>query len=244
MKRGELLYSGKAKELYLTNNPLLCIQRFSNRATAFNGQKKSEIDNKGYYNNAISAFLLQYLEKQGVSTHFVGLLNETEMLVRRVEIIPIEVVVRNIAAGSLCTRLGLKEGAKMEQPVIEWYYKSDALGDPLINDDHIASLDLAKEWELKEMRKLALKVNDILVPLFRTLDLVLVDYKLECGRSGHGILIADEISPDTCRIWDASSGQKLDKDRFRQDLGDVEAAYREVYDRLAEMFGEGEKNAR
>ncbi len=232
MEKRELLYEGKAKQVYATVDPDLVIQYFKDDATAFNAQKRGTIVNKGRYNNAISASLFRYLEEHGVPTHFVRTLSEREMLVRRLEIIPVEVVVRNVIAGSLAKRLGLSEGRELPRPILEHYYKNDALGDPLINPWHITVLGFASEGELEEINRRALQVNDSLRTFLQPRGLILVDFKLEFGRFQGRLLLADEISPDTCRFWDAASGEKLDKDRFRFDLGNVESAYAEVHRRI------------
>lgn len=232
MQKGELLYEGKAKKVYRTENRELFLVEFKDDATAFNGQKKGTIRDKGELNNKISAHLFRLLEREGIATHFVEQTGDREMLVKALEIIPVEVVVRNIAAGSLARRLGLDEGTPMARTVVEYYYKSDELGDPLINDDHIAALNLAGAAEMAAIRKTALAVNDFLRRYMDERNLILVDFKLEFGRHSGRILLGDEISPDTCRFWDKESGEKLDKDRFRRDLGGVEDAYREVWKRL------------
>jgi len=232
MQKGELLYEGKAKKVYRTENPDLFLVEFKDDATAFNGQKKGTIRDKGELNNKISAHLFRLLEREGIATHFVEQAGDREMLVKALEIIPVEVVVRNIAAGSLAKRLGLDEGTPMARTVVEYYYKSDELGDPMINDDHIAALNLAGAAEMAAIRKTALAVNDFLRRYMDERNLILVDFKLEFGRHNGRILLGDEISPDTCRFWDKQSGEKLDKDRFRRDLGGVEDAYQEVWKRL------------
>lgn len=233
MKPGQLLYEGKAKKVFATDDPQKVIQYFKDDATAFNAQKKGQIGGKGVVNNRMSAFLFSLLEKEGIPTHFIAGLSSREMLCHRLDIVKVEVVVRNVAAGSLVKRLGLAEGKVLEQPIIEFYYKDDALGDPLINSDHIAALSLASTSEIAQIAGLARRINSILVPFFdKSLGLRLVDYKLEFGRSPNGILLGDEISPDTCRLWDKATGQKLDKDRFRFDLGDVEGAYQEILRRI------------
>jgi phosphoribosylaminoimidazole-succinocarboxamide synthase len=232
MEKRKLLYSGKAKEVYATDDPNLCVVYFRDSATAFNAQKKGEIAGKGELNNLISAHFFRLLADHGVKTHFMCVLTPREMLVRRLEIIKVEVVVRNIAAGSLSRRLGLPEGTQLAQPVLEYYYKDDALGDPLVNDYHIQALGWASRDEISEMATAALRINDILLPALGELGLLLVDFKLEFGRFAGGVLLGDEISPDTCRFWDATTQEKLDKDRFRRDLGGVAEAYQEIYRRL------------
>ncbi len=232
MEKSAFLYEGKAKRIYTTAHPELLVVEYKDEATAFNGLKKGRIENKGILNNKISAFFFTLLAEAGVESHFVRLLSDREMLVKKLEIIQVEVVVRNYAAGSLVKRLGLKEGTPLAQPVLEFYYKNDALGDPLINEDHIATLALATPVQVAMMAEQALAVNKILTEHLETRNLILVDYKLEFGLHRGEVLLGDEISPDTCRFWEATTGEKLDKDRFRRDLGRVEEAYREIYQRL------------
>lgn len=232
MQKGELLYEGKAKRVYRTADPGFYLVEYKDEATAFDGKKKGVISGKGELNNKISAHFFRLLQGKGIPTHFVELVGEREMLVRAVEIIPVEVVVRNIAAGSLAKRLGMEEGTELPRAVVEFYYKSDALGDPMVNEDHIAVLGLAAPEELGTMKRLALAVNEILREYLAQRNLILVDFKLEFGRNQGEVILADEISPDTCRFWDARTKEKLDKDRFRRDLGGVEEAYREVWSRL------------
>jgi len=232
MEKRELLYEGKAKQVYATPDPELVIQYFKDDATAFNAQKRGTIAGKGVYNNAISATLFSWLGSQGVPNHFVRVLSEREMLVRRLEIIPVETVVRNVIAGSLAKRLGLEEGKDLPRPILEHYYKNDALGDPLINPWHITVLGFASEAELESINRLALRVNELLREFLFARGLLLVDFKLEFGRHRGELLLGDEISPDTCRLWDAKTREKLDKDRFRFDLGNVENAYAEVHRRI------------
>jgi len=228
----EMKYEGKAKRVYATDDSDKYIVEFKDDATAFDGKKKGTIHDKGILNNRISAHFFEMLEKHGIPTHFEKLLNDREMLVKAVEIIPVEVIVRNIAAGSLAKRLGLEEGTPMKRPVLEFCYKSDELGDPMINHYHIYALGLASEEEMKVIEDIALKVNSILVEYLKPRNIELVDFKLEFGRYKGRVILADEISPDTCRFWDADTREKLDKDRFRRDLGNVEEAYREVLKRL------------
>ncbi|MFQ5989001.1 MAG: phosphoribosylaminoimidazolesuccinocarboxamide synthase [Candidatus Methylomirabilales bacterium] len=232
MDRRGKIYEGKAKILYETDNPDLVIQYFKDEATAFDAQKRGIIEQKGIYNNRISSVLFEHLKKQGVRTHFVEQLSEREMLVKRLEIIKIEVVVRNISAGSLSKRLGLDEGVPLAEPILEFFYKNDALGDPLINDDHIRLLDLATAQEVRAIRKRAMLVNELLREFLDKRDLILVDFKLEFGRHHGQLLLGDEITPDGCRLWDKKTLEKMDKDRFRRDLGKVEEAYEEVYRRI------------
>jgi len=232
IKKLELLHEGKAKKIYKTSKSKYYIQEFKDSATAFDGTKKDTIASKGIVNNNISSTIFKLLEQKGIKTHFVAQMDDRQMLIKPVEIIKTEVVVRNTAAGSLVRRLGFTEGKMLEPPIVEFYLKDDSLHDPLINDDHAIQLGLASSKELKFMRKSALRINDILSAFFLTINLKLVDFKLEFGRHGKKILLADEISPDTCRLWDAATGEKLDKDRFRFDLGNVEDAYREVLKRV------------
>jgi phosphoribosylaminoimidazole-succinocarboxamide synthase len=233
MNTGEMLYEGKAKQVYATDDPEQVIVVYKDDATAFNGAKRGAITGKGALNNRMTAIFFQLLEGKGIRTHFVEALSDREQLVRRVTIIPIEVVTRNIAAGSLSKRLGLPEGAELARPIVELYYKDDALGDPLINDDHIAILNLATPEQVEHIRAQALAVNAALREYLAERNVLLVDFKLEFGTDAQGnILLADEISPDTCRFWDAETREKLDKDRFRQDLGGVEDAYQEMFRRL------------
>ena len=232
MERGELLYEGKAKRVYRTSDPALLIQHFKDDATAFNAQKRGTIASKGIVNNRISEVLFQQLEAAGVATHFVRRLSDRDMLVRACEIIKVELVVRNVIAGSLATRIGRPEGEVLPAPILEHYLKDDALGDPLLNDWHIRFLKLATPEELATVNATALRVNDILRAYLDAREMVLVDFKLEFGRHQWHLLLADEIGPDTCRLWDKSTGHKLDKDRFRRDLGGVEEAYQEAARRI------------
>lgn len=234
MEKGEFLYEGKAKKIYRTADPGLYLVEYKDDATAFDGLKKGTITGKGVVNNRVSAHLFQLLEGRGVPTHFVALVSDREMVVRAARIIALEVVVRNVTAGSLAKRLGLEEGLVLDQPVVETYYKSDALHDPLINDDHIRLLDLAAPEEVEAMRAEALVVNRVLTEYLAGRGIDLVDFKLEFGRTldGGRLVLADEISPDTCRLWDHDTKNKLDKDRFRHDLGGVEEAYAEIMRRL------------
>ena len=232
VRRGAQLYEGKAKILYATEDPAMVIQSFKDDATAFNAKKKGTITDKGVVNNRISAHLFQLLEREGVPTHFVRQLSDREMLVKRVQIIPLEVTMRNITAGGMARLLGIEEGIVLKEPVFEWHYKRDDLDDPLINDDHIQALGLATAQELAEIRKKSARVNDVLKAYFSKRQIDLVDFKLEFGRFQGQILLADEISPDTCRFWEQRTKRKLDKDRFRRDLGDVEAAYQEMLKRV------------
>ena len=227
------LYEGKAKKVYATTDPNLCIVSYKDDATAFNGLKKGTIAGKGAINNRVTNHLMRLLEGKGVPTHLVEELNERETLVKKVSIIPLEVIVRNIAAGSLSKRLGLEEGVKLSRTVLEFCYKDDELGDPLVNEYHIFALGLATEEELGIISDYALKVDRILAEYLKDLNIELIDFKLEFGKTADGtIVLADEISPDTCRFWDSRTQEKLDKDRFRRDLGGVEDAYREILKRL------------
>lgn len=232
MQKLELLYEGKAKKVYRTECADTYLVEYKDDATAFNAQKRGTIVNKGIVNNRVSAYFFKLLEQHGIPTHFVKLISDREMLVKALEIVPVEVVVRNIAAGSLARRLGLEEGTRLPFPVLEHYYKSDELGDPLINTYHIQVLGLASKEEMTRIDEIALRVNDILRQHLAERDIELVDYKLEFGRHNGQIILGDEISPDTCRFWDKNTGEKLDKDRFRRDLGGVEEAYQEVLRRL------------
>ena len=232
MKRLEQLYEGKAKNVFLTDDPDVVIVSYKDDATAFNGIKKGQIKDKGIVNNICSNHLFRLLESKGIPTHYVEQINERETYVKKVQIVPLEVIVRNIAAGSMSKRLGIAEGTVLKKPVVEFSYKDDALGDPLINDDHALALGAATEDELATIKALALKVNDILKEYFAEIGVTLVDFKLEFGRYKGGIVLADEISPDTCRFWDSKTGEKLDKDRFRRDLDDVDKGYREIKKRM------------
>jgi phosphoribosylaminoimidazole-succinocarboxamide synthase len=229
------LYEGKAKRLWTTDNPDTLRMEFKNDATAFNGEKKASFENKGRLNNAISTLIYGMLEKEGVPTHFVRQIDETNVEVKKVEILMVEVIVRNIAAGSFCKRTGMAEGHVFTQPIIEFSYKSDELGDPLINDDYIREMNLATPEDMAHLRTAALKVNELLSAFFAKCGLKLVDFKLEFGRLKSDpsiIVLADEISPDGCRLWDLKTGEKMDKDRFRRDLGNVMEAYEEVLGRV------------
>ena len=232
MEKREKLYEGKAKIIYSTDDPKYVIQYFKDDATAFNGQKKDTIKNKGIVNNYVSSKIFEYLENSAVKTHFVKKLNDREMLCLRVDIIPIEVVMRNYTAGSICKRLGLEEGIRLYTPIIEYFYKNDELNDPLINEYHIKLLRLATEGDLMEIRSKSYMVNCLVEMFFERYGIKLVDFKLEYGRVEDQIILADEISGDTCRLWDMKTNKKLDKDVFRFDLGSTEDAYSEIYNRL------------
>lgn len=233
MNKGQLLYEGKAKRLYATENPEILYVQYKDSATAFNGEKKAEIEGKGTLNNRITTLIFQKLADAGIASHFVRQLSPSEQLVKKVEIIPIEVVVRNIAAGSLAKRLGMEEGAPLPRPIVEYYYKDDSLGDPHITTEHIDVLGIATEKEVATLYAEALRVNDVLQPLFKQVGVTLIDFKLEFGRDSEGnVLLADEISPDTCRLWDTKTKQKLDKDVFRRDLGNLTDVYEIILERL------------
>lgn len=233
MKKLEQLYEGKAKKVYATDDPTLVLVDYKDDATAFNGQKKGQIEGKGAINNRVTNHLMKLLEESGVPTHFVEELSGRETLVKRVTIVPLEVIVRNIAAGSLSKRLGLDEGTMMSKTVLEFCYKDDELGDPMVNEYHIAAMGWATEEELKLICEYSLKVNEVLSAYLKDLNIELIDFKLEFGKTADGtIVLADEISPDTCRFWDSVTHEKLDKDRFRRDLGGVEDAYQEIMKRL------------
>ena len=229
---GEMIYEGKAKKLFTTDDPDQLIQYFKDDATAFNAQKKGIIEDKGVINNSVSAILLSLLNEKGIPTHFIRKLSEREMLVKRLLITPIEVVVRNIIAGSLAKRFGLDEGKRLPVPVLEFYYKSDPLGDPMINEYHIKAMDLADDKTMESIKRYAFRINDILSAFFGKRGLLLVDIKFEFGLHNGEVMLGDEISPDTCRLWEKGTGEKMDKDRFRRDLGGVEEAYREVMKRV------------
>jgi phosphoribosylaminoimidazole-succinocarboxamide synthase len=232
LQKGEFLYEGKAKKIFKTADPNQLLVEFKDDATAFDGVKKDRLQDKGILNNRLSAIFFQLLGKKGIETHYLETLNEREMLVKALEIIPVEVIVRNIAAGSISKRLGIEEGIKLNKTVLEFSLKDDALHDPMINHYHIYALDLATAEEMAIIEKAALEINAILIPYLEQKGITLVDFKLEFGRHQGRVILGDEISPDTCRFWDSSSGEKLDKDRFRRDLGGVVEAYREVLRRL------------
>ena len=231
----ELLYEGKAKKLFITEDPQILRVEYKDDATAFNGKKFDRLKDKGRLNNAITVFFFEHLEKKDIPSHFVRKISETEQLVRRVKIIPLEVVVRNVAAGALSKRIGWEEGKELPHPIVEFYYKDDDLGDPLLAEEHIRLLELASEAQIEELKKRGLAVNEALESLMLSKGIRLIDFKLEFGLDQKGeILLADEISPDTCRFWDIESGKILDKDRFRRDLGGVTEAYLEIHQRLTE----------
>ncbi len=230
--KGTMIYEGKAKKIFTTDRPDQVVQYFKDDATAFNAQKRGTILDKGVVNNKVSERLFRLLEEKGIPTHFIERVSDREMLTKKVTIVPVEVVVRNVVAGSLAKRLGLAEGAQIEPAVIEFYYKDDALGDPLVNDDHLRLLNVATPAVLREIRELGHKINAVLVPFFRERRMILVDFKLEFGVYHNKLILADEISPDTCRFWDQSTKESMDKDRFRKDLGKIEEAYQEVLKRV------------
>ena len=233
MDKRAQMYEGKAKRVYATDDQTLVIVSYKDDATAFNGLKKGTIEGKGVINNKMSNFLMQILEKEGVKTHFVEELSERETLVKKVSIVPLEVIIRNVSAGSFAKRYGVEEGIVFDEPTIEFSYKNDDLGDPLLNEYHALALKLATKAEIDQIKSMAFKVNATLKEYFKKLNVTLVDFKLEFGKTADGeIVLADEISTDTCRFWDSTTGEKLDKDRFRRDLGGVEGAYQEMMRRL------------
>lgn len=233
MEKGQLLYEGKAKRLYTTQDEEILFVEYKDSATAFNGEKKAEIVGKGNLNNQITTLIFEKLQEKGIASHFVKRLSDNEQLVRKVEIIPIEVVTRNIAAGSLAKRLGFEEGTSLKRPIVEFYYKDDALGDPIITTEHIDVLGIATPKEVQDLYDKALQVNEVLRPIFSAVGVTLVDFKLEFGRDKDGnVLLADEISPDTCRLWDTETNQKLDKDVFRRDLGSITEVYEIILNKL------------
>lgn len=233
MQKKEQLYEGKAKKVYATDNPEVLLVDYKDDATAFNGLKKGTIAGKGAINNRVTNYMMQILEKEGVPTHFVEELSERETLVKKVSIVPLEVIIRNISAGSFAKRYGVEEGIVFAEPTIEFSYKNDDLGDPLINEYHALALGVATKEEIDTIKKMAFKVNEVMKAFFKKLNVDLVDFKLEFGKVSDGtIVLADEISPDTCRFWDSTTHEKLDKDRFRRDLGNVEDAYVEMMKRI------------
>ncbi|MFR3910839.1 MAG: phosphoribosylaminoimidazolesuccinocarboxamide synthase [Clostridium paraputrificum] len=233
MEKLEMMYEGKAKRIYATENAEEVIVYYKDDATAFNGEKKDQINNKGILNNAITSMIFEMLNENGIKTHFVKKLNDREQLCKKVEIVPLEVIVRNVAAGSMAKRLGLEEGYKLKTTVFEFSYKDDELGDPLINSYHAVAIGAATFEEIKTILDMTAKINDLLKEFFSKLNINLIDFKIEFGKLPNGeIVLADEISPDTCRFWDATTGEKLDKDRFRRDMGNVEEAYIEILNRI------------
>lgn len=235
MEKLNMLYEGKAKKVYETSENDKYVVYYKDDATAFNGLKKDVISDKGILNNSITSIIFEILGQKGIKTHFVEKLSEREQLVKKVEIVPLEVIVRNYAAGSIVKRLGLREGEKFENPILEISYKNDSLGDPLINDYHAYALNLVTKEELSQIYDMALKINRILTEIFNSIGVILVDFKLEFGRCKDEIILADEISPDTCRLWDKNTMYKYDKDRFRQDLGNIIEGYKEILKRLEEV---------
>lgn len=233
MNKLEMIYEGKAKKVFKTDDESLFIVDYKDDATAFNGLKKGQISGKGAVNNVMANIIFQMLEKKGIPTHFVEQLSDRETLVKSVKILPLEVIVRNVTAGSFSKRYGVEEGIVLARPILEFSYKNDELGDPLINDDHILALELATEEELAQVKKYTYMINDFLKEFFLEIGLKLIDFKIEFGKQKDGkIILADEISPDTCRLWDAITNEKMDKDRFRRDLGNVEETYQEVLSRV------------
>lgn len=233
MKKLELLYEGKAKQVYKIDQDDAYLVYYKDDATAFDGKKRGTISGKGAINNLVTNHLMKLLEEKGIPTHFIEQVSDRETIVKKVQIIPIEVIVRNIVAGSLAKRTGLPEGTRLKKTVLEYCYKDDALGDPMINEYHIFALDLVTKEELNLIADYSLKINEILTEYLKDLNIELIDFKLEFGKTNDGkIILADEISPDTCRFWDSNTGEKLDKDRFRRDLGNVEDAYNEILSRL------------
>lgn len=233
MQKGKKLYEGKAKIIYATDNPDEVIQYFKDDATAFNAAKKGTVEEKGVMNNKISSKVFEFLKAEGIPTHFIEQLSDREMLIKKVEIVPVEVIIRNRAAGSLSRLVGIPEGTELAETVMEFSYKRDDLNDPLINDYHVRALRLATDEEIETIRKLTFKINDLMSRFFDNLNLELIDFKLEFGRFKGEIILADEISPDTCRLWEKGTGKKLDKDRFRHDLGNIKEAYQEVLARVS-----------
>jgi phosphoribosylaminoimidazole-succinocarboxamide synthase len=236
MEKREELYKGKAKSVYRTDEPDLFVMHYRNDTSAFDGTKVEKLANKGRVNNLFNAFIMEKLAAAGIKSHFVKLLNDTDSLVRKLEMIPVECVVRNLAAGSICKRYGIAEGTEITPPTFEFFLKSDALHDPMVNDSHIISFGWATQAQIVAMKELTFQVNTVLKQLFADAGMLLVDYKLEFGMSNGELLLGDEFSPDGCRIWDAKTGKKMDKDRFRQDLGNVIEAYIEVGERLGVKF--------
>ncbi|MDU5334847.1 phosphoribosylaminoimidazolesuccinocarboxamide synthase [Enterococcus sp.] len=233
MEKGTLLYEGKAKQLFQTDDPDIVWVEYLNQATALNGAKKDQISGKGELNNQITGLIFDFLKSKGINNHYIKQLSANEQLIQSVEIIPLEVVVRNVAAGSFSKRLDIPEGSPLKFPIVEFYYKNDELDDPMVIDDHIMTLELATEVELAQLRRMALEVNEALIELFDSIDIALIDFKLEFGRQKDGsILLADEVSPDTCRLWDKKTNEHLDKDIYRRDLGDIIPVYQEVLNRL------------
>lgn len=239
MTKGNLMYTGKAKKVYETDDEALCIFEYKDDATAFNGEKKGSFDGKGVINNRMANLIFRLLEKEGIKTHLVEELSDRETLVKKVKIIPLEVIVRNIVAGSFSKRYGVEEGTPLKAPTLEFSYKNDALGDPLINDYQAIAIGVATKEDIEKITKIAFGVNEALKKIFIEVGIKLVDFKIEVGFDSNGeIILSDEISPDTCRLWDAETNKKLDKDRFRFDLGEFGDVYHEVFNRLTEKYGE------
>ena len=233
VEKGTLLYEGKAKQLFRTDDPEVIWVEYLNQATALNGAKKDQISGKGELNNQITGLIFDFLKSKGIKNHFIQQLSTNEQLIQTVEIIPLEVVVRNVAAGSFSKRLAIPEGTALKTPIVEFYYKNDELDDPMVVDDHIRILEIATTEEITQLRQMALEVNEALIELFDSIDIKLIDFKLEFGRQKDGtILLADEVSPDTCRLWDKKTNDHLDKDIYRRDLGDIIPVYQEVLNRL------------
>ncbi|MBR6967915.1 MAG: phosphoribosylaminoimidazolesuccinocarboxamide synthase [Ruminococcus sp.] len=233
MEKKEQLYEGKAKKVYATNDPNLVIVDYKDDATAFNGEKKGTISGKGVINNKMTNYMFKMLEKEGVPTHLVEEISDRETIVKKVSIVPLEVIIRNVAAGSFSKRMGVEEGKQLLCPILEFSYKNDDLGDPFINDYYALALGIATKEDIDTISKYAFKVNEFMVKFFKGLNIDLIDFKIEFGKTADGtIILADEISPDTCRFWDSTTHEKLDKDRFRRDMGGVEEAYQEIMKRL------------
>lgn len=237
MEKTVQLYEGKAKKVFATSDPDVVMVQYKDDATAFNGLKKGQIAGKGIVNNRCSNMLFSLLETKGIPTHYIEEISPTETYVKKVEIVPLEIIVRNVAAGSLSKRLGIPEGVVLRQTVLEFSYKNDELGDPMVNDYHALAMGLATAEELEIIKEFSFKINKILTAFFKKININLIDFKLEFGRYKGGIILADEISPDTCRFWDSVTKEKLDKDRFRRDMGGVEGAYQEVMSRLTNNMG-------
>jgi len=237
-EKEKLIYEGKAKKIFSTKDSSTLIQEFKDSLTAFNAQKKGSFKGKGEVNLRITSQIFEYLSDRGVPSHFLAKLNDQDMLVKKLKMIPLEVVVRNTAAGSMSSRLGIPEGTSLKKPIIEFYFKKDELGDPLITDDHVMMLGLANTKQIIELKKRALEINKLLLKMFSAVGINLIDFKIEFGLNAKGkILLADEISPDSCRLWDSKTNEKLDKDRFRRDLGNVEENYRLICDKITKKWG-------
>ena len=239
-EKKEMFYEGKAKKLFTTNDAGVIVQEFKDSLTAFNALKKGSFENKGVINQKITTLIFKFLKSKGVDSHFVELLNDRDMAIKKLTIIPLEVVVRNKATGSLTKRLGIPEGKVLSPSLVEFYFKNDQLGDPLLTDDHVRVMGLANDKEIADLKKSALAINTELTGLFKAIGIDLIDFKIEFGKTSDGkILLADEITPDSCRLWDIKTNEKLDKDRFRQDLGQVEDKYKEVLSRIEKHLGKG-----